>query len=127
MAVHAEGDEVAPPQSGVAGQWTLLRDVPDTSVAATAHLFPERLDASGAQPLEAEDRAQQRGLSRSARPEDRDQLARLDREVQAAPQLAITAAERRAAYLEGRGARDRGSHESSAPARASMFACIHER
>ena len=79
VAVDAEGDEVAPAQGGVAGQRTLLRDVADPSVAATAHLFTERVDAAGAQRLEPEDRPQQRGLARAARTEDRDQLARLRR------------------------------------------------
>ena len=46
----------------------------------------------------------------------------LDGEVEPAPQLAVAATERGARDLERR-----RRHGASASARASMFACIHER
>ena len=46
VTVDAEGDEVAAAQRRVARQRALLRDVADAAVAAAAHLFAERRDAS---------------------------------------------------------------------------------
>ena len=120
MAVDAEGDEVAGAQGGLGRQGTLLRDVSDPAVAGPAHLLTERGHTALAQLLEAEDRPQQGGLARAARPEHGDQLAGLHLEVEPRPQFAAVAPQRRAADLERR------RHSVSASAIAATFACIHE-
>jgi hypothetical protein len=73
--------------SPCAGQRALLRDVADATVPGPAHGLAERLDRARTEALEAEDGAKKRGLAGTTGPEHRDQLARLQLEVEAAPQL----------------------------------------
>ena len=87
VAVDAERDEVAAAQGRLGRQRALLGDVADATVAAPADGFAQRSDAALAERLEPEDRAQQGGLSRTAGAEHGDQLAGLDGEIEAAPQL----------------------------------------
>lgn len=145
VPVDAEGDEVAAAHRGVAGQRAGLRQVPDVTVALAAvaagsHGFAERGDRARAERLEPEDGAEQRRLARAARPEDGDQLARRDGEVEALPQGAVAAAEcgtpdlqhrrgRRAPLRRGAGAFGGGvdGHRDSVSASAATFACIQVR
>ena len=118
MPVHAERHEVAAAQRRVGREGSGLRQVPDRAVATAPDRLAERGDGPLAQRLEAEDRAQQRGLSRSARAEDGDELAGLDAEIQSAPQFAAGSPQGGAADLEQ-------THRVSVPASSSMFCCIH--
>lgn len=123
MAVDPERDEVAPPKGGVPWERAGLRQVADSPVARAADALSVDLDGPLAEVLESEDRAQQSGLAGTAGTEDRDELARLDRQIETAPQFATAAPQCGTPDLE-RGWCVRG-HRVSVPARSSMFFCIH--
>lgn len=122
VSVDAEADDVAPAQRRLAREGALLGDVADATVAGPAHGGAERLDRTGAEALEPEDGPQQRRLARAAGPEDRDELAGLDLEVEPGPQLTAAAFEGGSVDAQGRGR----AHAASASDSAEMLLCIHE-
>ena len=122
VPVHTERDEVAPAQRRIARQRARLRNVADPPVSLGADRSAERRDRSGRQRLEPQDGAQQRRLARAARAEDRDELSRLDGEVEPGPEFAL-ASTQGGVFDPQQGVR----HSSSASWIAAMLSCIHER
>lgn len=123
MAVDAEGDQVASAKGRVARERPGLRQVADAPVARAVDALSVDLDRSLAEVLESEDRAEKGRLAGAAGPEDRDQLARFNGEIEAAPEFAPAATECGTPDLE-RGCCGPG-HRVSVPASSSMFCCIH--
>src|SRR5699024_9506461 len=82
----AEHDEVAAEERDVAVDDALLRDVADARVAA-ARGRTEHLDPAGGWLLQAEQRTEERRLPRAVMPEDGDEFARADRDVEPAEEL----------------------------------------
>src|SRR5690606_28762228 len=104
-AVHAERDEVAGAHARAEREGALLRNVPDAPVAA-AHGAAGDADPPFGEPLQAEDRAQQRRLARAARAEDGHELAGCEVEVEALPEVAAPRSEERRGGEEGRARRE---------------------
>ncbi len=124
MTVDAETHEVAPTHGRVPGQRALLRNVADATIPGPAHGLSERLDRARTEALEAEDGTKKRGLAGAAGPEHRDQLSRLQLEVEAAPQLMAAARERSGHDAKRKGGG--GGHEPSAVLICVAMSVIHD-
>src|SRR5438105_14448832 len=89
MSVDAKAHEVSPAERQVGVEARVLRDVPDARIAAVRSVSLH-LDAARCRSDEPEDRAKQRGLSRSIRTEDRDEAPRRDLQREVAPDRALS-------------------------------------
>ena len=114
VPVQAEPDEVAPAQRQVRVQRLLLRDVADVRAAPPRFPAGDPHLARG-QRLEPEQHAHQRGLARPVGAEDRDELAGLDVEVEAAPERPLP--ERQPGAAEADRGRDGGAGRPGAARR----------
>ena len=114
VPVQSEPDEVAPAQRQIRVQRLLLRDVADVRAAPPRFPAGDPHLARG-QRLEPEQHAHQRGLARPVGAEDRDELAGLDVEVEAAPERPLP--ERQPGAAEADRGRDGGVGRPGAPRR----------
>lgn len=127
VAIHSEGDEITPPQSGLRREWPLLRDVSDAAITAASNGCAEGSDRALAQGLEPQDRAQKSGLARTTGAENCDKLAGGNVKVKPTPQFAIVPAKGSSGDPQRRGGTLGRAHFSSALARVLMLSCIHEK
>ena len=87
MAVDAEAHKVAGPHGGVGQEGLLLRDVADQP-AAPFHRVAAEGRMAGVQFLQPQQHLEEAGLAAAVRSQDREELPRLDVQVQVFPERA---------------------------------------